>query len=327
MLLCAEGLPGAEIARRVGVTPQTVTRWRKRFWQEGVDGLSDLPRPKTERKLSDEVVEKVVRTTLETKPPGQTHWSSRQLAAKLGVSQSSVSRIWRAFRLQPHRSGTFTLSTDDFFVEKVRDVVGLYMNPPDNAVVLCVDEKSQVQALERGQPVLPMVFGQPERRTPQYLRHGTTTLFAALDIATGKVIGQCQRRHRAVEFRRFLNTIDKNVPADLDVHVILDNYATHSAPEIKRWHRRHPRFHFHFTPTYSSWLNQVERWFALLTERALRRGVHRSTTELEQAIRAYLDAHNEDPEPFVWTKTADQIVAAVKRHCQRTLDLFATNKT
>ena len=223
----------------------------------------------------------MIRTTLETKPSGQTHWSTRQLAAKLGVSQSSVSRVWRAFRIQPHRQETFTLSTDDFFVEKVRDVVGLYMNPPDHAVVLCVDEKAQVQALERLQPVLPMVFGVPERKTPQYLRHGTTTLFAALDIATGKVIGECHRRHRAIEFRSFLDTIDKAVPAELDVHVVVDNYATHSAPEIERWLARHTRFHFHFTPTYSSWLNQVERWFALLSERALRRGVHRSTWELE----------------------------------------------
>lgn len=323
VLLCGRGLGTGEVAQRMGCTAATVCKWRKRFARERVRGLSDLPRPNTERKLQDEKVEEVIRTTLETKPSGQTHWSSRQLAAKLGVSQSSVARIWRAFRLQPHRSGTFTLSTDDFFVEKVRDVVGLYMNPPDHAVVLCVDEKSQVQALERGQPVLPMVFDQPERRTPQYLRHGTTTLFAALDVATGEVIGECHRRHRANEFRKFLNAIDAAVPGDLQVHLVMDNYATHSTDEIQRWRRKHPRFHFHFVPTYSSWLNQVERWFALLTERALRRGVHRNTQQLERTIRAFIDAHNEDPKPFIWRKTADEIIAAVARHCHRTLDLHA----
>lgn len=322
ILMCAEGMPTGEVAEEVGVKASTVSKWRKRFSQRGLDGLHDLPRPKTSRKLTDEKVEEVIRTTLNTTPEAQTHWSSRQLAKKLGVSQSSVSRIWRAFELKPHRQETFRLSTDDFFVEKVRDIVGLYMSPPDNALVLCVDEKSQIQALERSQPVIPMLLGQPERRTPQYLRHGTTTLFAALNIATGEVIGECHRRHRAVEFRKFLNTIDKAVPKDLEVHLILDNYATHSAPEIQRWHKKHTRFHFHFTPTYSSWLNQVERWFALLTERALRRGVHRSTIELEQAIRAYLDVYNSEPTPFVWHKSADQIIAAVTRHCQRVLDLF-----
>lgn len=307
------------------MTSQTVSRWRKRFAAGGTDALHGAPRPNADRKLSDEKVEELIRTTLQTKPKGQTHWSTRQLARKLGVSQSSVSRVWRAFKLKPHKQDSFRLSTDDFFVEKVRDVVGIYMNPPDNAVVLCVDEKSQVQALERGQPVLPMLFGQPERKTPQYLRHGTTTLFAALDIATGKVIGQCHRRHRAVEFRKFLNKINRSVPDELEVHLVMDNYATHSTPEIKRWRRAHPRFHFHFVPTYSSWLNQVERWFALLTERALRRGVHRSTAALEQAIRDFIDAHNEDPKPFLWTKTADQIIAAVARHCQRQLDLYESD--
>tara|TARA_B100001750_G_scaffold125824_1_gene99821 strand:- start:2207 stop:3319 length:1113 start_codon:yes stop_codon:yes gene_type:complete len=322
ILLCAGGLGTGAVAQRVGVSPQTVSKWRKRFAAARLDGLSDLPRPNTDRKLSDEKVEEIIRATLETKPKAQTHWSTRQLAKRLGVSQSSVSRVWRAFQLKPHKQDTFRLSTDDFFVEKVRDVVGLYMSPPDNAVVLCVDEKSQVQALERGQPVLPMVFGQPERRTPQYLRHGTTTLFAALDIATGEVIGECHRKHRALEFRKFLNTINRTVPKDLSVHLVMDNYSTHSTPEIKRWRRAHPRFHFHFVPTYSSWLNQVERWFALLTERALKRGVHRSTRQLERAIRDFIDAHNEDPKPFIWTKSADQIIAAVARHCQRTLDLY-----
>jgi len=323
ILMCAEGLGTLEVAAQLGASSATVSKWRKRFSQAGLDGLADLPRPKTTRKLGDDRVEEIIVTTLQTKPASQTHWSSRQLAKKLGVSQATVSRVWRAFGLKPHRQGTFTLSTDDFFVEKVRDVVGLYMSPPDNAVVLCVDEKSQVQALERGQPVLPMVFGQPERRTPQYLRHGTTTLFAALNTVTGEVIGQCQPRHRSVEFRNFLNTIDKRVPDSCDVHLIMDNYATHSTSEIRRWLARHKRFHFHFVPTYSSWLNQVERWFALLTERALRRGVHRSTRELEAAIRAFIEQHNKDPRPLVWTKSADAIVAAVTRHCQRTLDLFA----
>lgn len=322
ILACADGASTTDVAKQVGVTPQTVSRWRRRFAAGGTAALHDAPRPNTDRKLSDDVVEELIRTTLETPPKGQTHWSTRQLATKLGVSQSSVSRVWRAFKLKPHRQETFRLSTDDFFVEKVRDVAGLYMNPPDNAVVLCVDEKSQVQALERGQPVLPMLFGQPERRTPQYLRHGTTTLFAALDTATGKVIGECHRRHRAVEFRKFLNTIDKQVPKELLVHLVMDNYATHSTPEIQRWLKRHPRFHFHFVPTYSSWLNQVERWFALLTERALKRSVHRSTDELERTIRDFIEAHNDEPKPFVWTKSADQIIAAVARHCQRQLDLY-----
>lgn len=324
ILLCADGLGTVEVAAQLKASSATVSKWRKRFSLYRLDGLSDLPRSKTKRRLSDDQVEEIIRTTLQSQPKGQTHWTTRQLSKALGVSQSSVSRVWRAFRLQPHRQGTFTLSTDDFFVEKVRDVVGLYMNRPDNAVVFCVDEKSQVQALERGQPVLPMVFGQPERRTPQYLRHGTTTLFAALDIATGEIIGECHRRHRAVEFRKFLNTLDKSVPSELEVHLVMDNYATHSAPEIQRWRKRHRRFHFHFVPTYSSWLNQVERWFALLSERALKRGVHRSTQALEAAIRDFIKAHNEDPKPFVWTKSADAIIASVARHCQRTLDLFPT---
>jgi len=319
ILESAAGKGPGEVAAKVGASVDTVCKWKKRFVSGGLSALHDLPRPKVDRKLDDEKVEEIVRTTLETTPDGETHWSSRGLASVVGVSQSSVSRVWRAFKLQPHRQGTFTLSTDDFFVEKVRDVVGLYMSPPDNAVVLCVDEKSQIQALERRQPVLPMLFGQPQRRTPQYLRHGTTTLFAALDIVTGKVIGECFSRHRAVEFRKFLNKLNREVPEDLDVHLVMDNYATHSAPEIQRWAKRHRRFHFHFVPTYSSWLNQVERWFALLTERAIKRGVHRSTSDLEAAIRSFIDSHNSDPKPFVWAKTADRIIAAVQRHCQRVL--------
>jgi putative transposase len=321
ILLCAKGLSSPEVAEQLGLHKTTVSKWRNRFANGGVPSLHDKSRPNTDRKLPDEKVEEIIRTTLDTTPPGQTHWSTRQLSKKLGVSQSSINRVWRAFKLQPHRQSTFTLSTDEFFVEKVRDVVGLYMNKPDNAVVLCVDEKSQIQALERLQPVLPMVFGQPKRKTPSYLRHGTTTLFAALDIATGNVIGKCYPQHRATEFKNFLNMIDRSVPKHLDIHVVMDNYATHSTPEIQRWLERHKRFHFHFTPTYSSWLNQIERWFALLTERALKHGVHRSTKELESAIRTFLEAHNEDPKPFVWKKNADQIIESVKRHCQHVLAL------
>jgi transposase len=319
VLACAAGKSPTDVAAELGVAVATVCKWKSRFLAGRLAALHDLPRPNVDRKLADEKVEELIRTTLQTTPKGQTHWSTRQLAAALGVSQSTVSRVWRAFKLQPHRQSTFTLSTDDFFVEKVRDVVGLYMSPPDNALVMCVDEKSQIQALERRQPVLPMIFGKPERTTPQYLRHGTTTLFAALDIATGEVIGECYKNHRAVEFRRFLNKIDKEVPADLEVHLVMDNYATHTTPAIQRWLKKHPRFHFHFVPTYSSWLNQVERWFALLAARAIKRGVHRSTRELEAAIREFIAHHNEDPKPFIWTKTANQIIAAVARHSQRVL--------
>lgn len=319
VLLCASGKTNTQVAREVKADLGVVGKWRKRFIKDRVAGLADLPRPNVHRKLDDERVEEVVRRTLETTPKGATHWSSRKMAKQSGVSQSSVSRIWRAFQLKPHRTRTFTLSTDPFFTEKVRDVVGLYMNPPDNAVVLCVDEKSAVQALERTQPVLPLVFGQSSRATATYKRHGVTNLFAALNVATGKVIGACFPDKRAVEFRRFLNDIDAEVPAELAVHVIVDNSSIHNAPEIKRWLKRHPRFHMHFTPTYSSWLNLVERWFSNLTEQALRRGSHKSTTELKQAIDAYLEATNDAPKPFIWTKTADQILASVARFCARTL--------
>jgi transposase len=319
ILLSAGGMPSCKIAEQLGIWPKTVCKWRKRFIAGRLDGLSEAPRPNVHRKLSDEVVERVIRLTLESQPEGATHWTTRLMQKKSGVSRSSVSRLWRSVRLKPHRRNTFTLSTDDFFVEKVRDVVGLYMNPPENAVVLCVDEKSQIQALNRTQPVLPMVFGQPERATPSYMRHGTTTLFAALDLITGKVIGDCYPQHRTVEFLKFLNLIEREVPPELEVHCIVDNYATHSHPNVQRWLKRHARFHMHFTPTYSSWLNLVERWFALLTERQLKRGVHRSTTELEQAILDFIAGNNDDPKPFVWTKTADQIIASVTRFCQRTL--------
>jgi transposase len=319
VLRCAEGKDDTHVASDLGLNRGTVGKWRRRFLRFRVEGLSDAPRPNVHRKLSDERVEEVIRLTLQTKPKGMTHWSTRKLAKQSGVSQSSVSRVWRAFQLKPHRRRTFTLSTDDFFVEKVRDIVGLYMSPPEHAVVLCLDEKTQVQALERHQPVLPMVFGQPERYTHTYVRHGTTNLFAALDIATGKVIGECYPRKRASEFRRFLNTVHAAVPDGGDVHVVVDNSSIHTAPTIRRWLRQHPRFHMHFTPTYSSWLNLVERWFAKLTDEALRRSSHTSTHQLVQAIEAYTTATNEDPKPFVWTKSADEILAAVARACLRTV--------
>jgi transposase len=264
------------------------------------------------------VVEQVIAKTLHEKPRTATHWSSRAMAKSSGLSQSAVVRIWRAFGLQPHRAETFKLSTDPLFIEKVRDIVGLYMNPPDRALVLCVDEKSQIQALDRTQPILPMMPGVPERRTHDYSRHGTTTLFAALNIATGKVIGELHRRHRSQEFLQFLRTIDETVPKRLEVHLVMDNYGTHKTPTVKRWLARNPRFHVHFTPTSASWINQVERWFATLTERQIRRGTHRSTVELENAIRDYLALNNRDPKPFVWTKTADQILESIKRFCMRT---------
>lgn len=319
ILLCADGRLNREIADEVGLGEHTVGKWRKRFVEQGIDGLSDSPRPNVHRKLSDEKVEEVIRATLESVPAGCTHWSTRKMAKRAGVSRSSVSRLWRAFKLRPHREGTFTLSTDEFFVEKVRDIVGLYMNPPDHAVVLCVDEKTQIQALERTQPLLPMDFGHSVQRTHTYKRNGVTNLFAALDHATGKVIGECYPRKRAVEFRKFLQAVDAEVPPDFEVHLVVDNSSIHGAPGVQRWLARHPRFHLHFVPTYSSWLNLVERWFSKLTEDALRRGNHRSTRELESAIDAYIRATNEDPKPFVWTKTADQILASVARFCQRLL--------
>jgi transposase len=294
-----------------------VGKWRARFVAKRADGLLDEPRPGAPRTISDASVEKIVRTTLETKPHDATHWSTRSMARASGLSQTAVVRIWRAFGLQPHRAETFKLSADPLFIEKVRDIVGLYLSPPEHALVLCVDEKTQVQALNRTQPLLPMRPGQAERRTHDYARHGTTSLFAALDAKTGKVIGQCQRRHRAAEFRKFLDTIDRNVPPTLDVHLILDNYATHKTATIRNWLAKRPRYHLHFTPTSASWLNLVERWFATLTEKQLRRGVHRSTRELETAIHSYLDATNKKPKPFIWTKTADQILESIARFCQR----------
>ena len=285
-----------------------------------MEGLYDEPRPGASRKIGDDQIEEVVTKTLETTPKGRTHWSTRSMAKHLGLSHSTIGRIWRTFGLQPHRSESFRLSQDPQLVEKVRDVVGLYMNPPDNAVVLCVDEKSQIQALERAQPVLPMSLGQPERQTHDYIRHGTTDLFAALDTATGEIIGKCYTRHRAVEFKKFLAEIETAVPNELDIHIVLDNLATHKTPAIKRWLAKRPRFHFHFTPTHASWLNLVERFFGLLTEHALRRGSHTSVHQLKTAIHDYLDAHNDEPKPFKWTKSADQILESIARFAQRTLD-------
>ena len=320
VLLAADGLPNKEIARKQGCSPPTAGKWRRRFLDFGVDGLLDEPRPGTPRKLSDKQVERVLTRTLESRPEAATHWSTRDMAKACGLSQSTVSRIWRSFSLAPHRSETFKLSRDPLFIEKVRDIVGLYLAPPDRALVLCVDEKSQIQALDRTAPLLPMRPGQIERRTHDYERHGTTSLFAALDTSSGRVIGQTQQRHRSSEFRNFLDTIEKNVPAELDVHLILDNYGTHKTLMIRNWLAKRTRFHLHFTPTSASWLNLVERWFAALTEKQLRRGVHRSTKELEDAIGSFIQHHNQDPKPFVWHKTADQILDSVARFCKRTLE-------
>ncbi|MGA9461390.1 MAG: IS630 family transposase [Terracidiphilus sp.] len=320
VLLAAHGDSNTAIARQLSVTLPTVGKWRQRYLDQGLDGLVDEPRPGTSRKLSDKDVERVLALTLESTPSDATHWSTRSLAKRTGLSRASIHRIWRAFSLAPHRSETFKLSKDPLFIDKVRDIVGLYLDPPDRALVLCVDEKSQIQALDRTAPLLPMRPGQIERRTHDYVRHGTTSLFAALDAKTGKVIGQTLQRHRSEEFRKFLDTIEANVPAKLDVHLILDNYGTHKTAKIRNWLARRPRFHLHFTPTSASWLNLVERWFAALTEKQLRRGVHRSTGELQAAIAAFIKNHNKNPKPFVWHKTADQILDSVARFCKRTLE-------
>ena len=318
VLLCDSGKTNTAVAEKLDVSKQMVGKWRQRFIDQRLDGLLDEPRPGAPRKISDEDVERVIVKTLETTPRDATHWSVRSMAAETGLSRAAIHRIWRAFSLQPHRTETFKLSKDPLFVEKVRDIVGLYLDPPDKALVLCVDEKSQIQALDRTQPLLPMRPGQPERQTHDYVRHGTTSLFAALDVATGKVIGECHRRHRAIEFKKFLNTIDAQVPQHLDVHLIMDNYATHKTDSIRRWLAKRPRFHVHFTPTSASWINLVERWFATLTAKQLRRGTHRSTVALERAIKDYIEISNDDPKPFVWTKTADQILESIKRFCLRT---------
>ena len=320
VVLAAEGGSAAGIAAELKVCAATVRKWWHRFAEVGEDGLLDEPRPGQPRKVTDAEIERVLTLTLESKPVAATHWSTRTMAKAAGINQTAVSRIWRAFSLAPHRSETFKLSKDPLFIDKVRDIVGLYMNPPERALVLCVDEKSQIQALDRTAPLLPMRPGQIERRTHDYARHGTTSLFAALDTRTGKIIGQNQQRHRSEEFRNFLDTIENNVPEELDVHLIMDNYGTHKTKLIQNWLARRPRFHVHFTPTSASWLNLVERWFALLTERQLRRGVHRSTKELKAAINRFIEHHNTDPKPFIWHKTADQILDSVARFCKRTND-------
>ena len=318
VLACAAGADNKVVAARQRVTQQTVSKWRARFVEQRLDGLLDAPRPGAPRTIDDARVDAVIAKTLESVPAGATQWSTRSMARDAGLSQTAVSRIWRAFGLQPHRQETFKLSSDPLFVEKVRDIVGLYLDPPLKAMVLCVDEKSQIQALDRTQPLLPLAPGIPERRTHDYTRHGTTTLFAALDIATGEVIGQTHRRHRGAEFLQFLRTIEANVPPKMDVHLIMDNYGTHKTPTIKAWFARNPRFRVHFTPTSASWLSQVERWFATLTQNYIRRGTHRSTRQLEQAIRQYLELNNNNPKPFVWSKSADDILASIESFCLRT---------
>jgi transposase len=317
VLAGAEGLSNGEIAERLGVSRPTVTKWRNRFAQRRLDGLVDEPRPGRPRTITDEQVEAVVIRTLETTPKDATHWSTRSMAKEMGMTPDAVMRIWHAFGLQPHRQETFKLSKDPLFVDKVKDICGLYLNPPERAVVLCVDEKSQIQALDRTAPILPMLPGTPQRATHDWERNGTSSLYAALDLASGQVIGRLHQRHRAIEFHKFLNTIDAEVPAHLDVHVVLDNSSTHKTPKIQRWLARHPRFHLHFTPTSSSWLNLVERWFAELTTKLLRRGAHRSVRELNADIRRWIDTWNEDPQPFVWTKPAERILESIARYCQR----------
>jgi transposase len=318
VLACAEGRNNGDVAAMLRITRQTVGKWRARFARDRLEGLLDEPRPGAPRRISDDAVERVVTTTLETTPRGSTHWSTRGMAEKLGYSHMTIARIWRAFGLQPHRSEKFKLSPDPLLVEKVRDIVGLYLDPPNNALVLCVDEKSQIQALDRTQPLLPLQPGQAERRTHDYRRHGTVSLFAALDTATGKVITATHRRHRAKEFRTFLDRIDDQVPQQLDVHLVMDNLSTHKSPTVRRWFARHPRFHVHFTPTYASWINQVERWFGLLEHRQIKRGSHRSVTALVRAIDEFVDVSNENARPFQWIKTADDILASIARFAQRT---------
>ena len=311
VLDCADGYSGEEIAERHQTSQQTVTKWRRRFANDRLEGLSDAPRSGQPRHHDDDRVQQVLEATLNRRPKNATHWSVRRLSEDLGVPRDFVHRVWRAFGLKPHLSKSFKLSTDPHFVEKVRDVVGLYLDPPDKALVLCIDEKSQIQALDRTQPSLPMNYGMPETHTHDYRRYGTTTLFAALDVATGEIIGKLKRRHRSTEYISFLRHIDQTVSADLDIHLIVDSYSTHKSPKVKQWLHRHPRFHCHFTPTYSSWLNLVERFFATLTEQQLRRGTHRSVPALEKTIREYLENYNEDPKPFRWTKSADQIIESV----------------
>ena len=327
VLAAAAGMENQAICVEVGADANTVGKWRRRFAADRLEGLLDEPRPGTPRKIGDDEIADTIRRTLETTPDGATHWSLRSMAKAVGYAPSTIHRIWRAFGLQPHRTETFKLSTDTLFVEKVRDIVGLYLSPPERALVLCVDEKSQIQALDRSQPLLPMRPGQVERRTHDYTRHGTTSLFAALDIASGAVIGRCYPKHRSSEFRKFLDQIEANVPGELDVHLVMDNYATHKTKLIRDWLAKRPRWHVHFTPTGASWINQVERFFALITDKQIRRGVHRSTQQLEADIRAFIDVHNTHPKPFRWTKTADDILAAIQRFCTRTNQIIRTSES
>jgi transposase len=320
VLAAADGLTNTAIAARLDIHVTSARKWRRRFVADRLDGLLDEPRPGRPRTVTDEQVEAVITRTLETTPKDATHWSTRALARELGMSQSAVSRIWRAFALAPHRQETWKLSKDPLFIDKVRDVVGLYLDPPERAVVLCVDEKSQIQALDRTAPVFPMMPGVPARASHDYKRAGTSSLYAALDIATGKVIGSVHARHRAIEFKKFLATIDREVPAEFDVHVVLDNASTHKTPAVKRWLAAHPRFVLHFTPTSSSWLNLVERWFGELTTKKLQRGTHRTVRELNTDIRSWIDTWNDNPRPYVWTKTTDQILESIARYCTRIND-------
>lgn len=315
VLKCATGMDNIDVAEEVGVAEHTVGKWRRRFVRDRLEGLLDEPRTGTKRQAGDDEIERVIQRTLHRSPKNATHWSTRLMAAEVGLSASKIGQIWRAFGLQPHRSESFSLSKDPQFVEKVRDIVGLYMRPPENALILCLDEKSQIQALNRTQPLLPMTPATAERKTYAYERHGTTSLFAALDVATGRVIGKCYRRHRTTEFVKFLKIVDRETPPELDLHIILDNYATHKSPPVKRWLLKHPRFHLHFTPTSSSWLNLVESWFSVLSRRKLKRGVHRSTLALERDIRSFLDENNREPRPYVWTKPADEILKNLARYC------------
>ena len=316
VLLCADGFDNKAVAEEVGTSRQTVGKWRERFRTQGLMGLYDERRPGKPRSIEDDEVMVLLRKTLDTEPAdGSTHWSCRSMADTTGVSKSTVHRVWKAFNIQPHRQKHFKLSTDPFFVEKVHDIVGLYLNPPDNAMVLCVDEKGQTQALERTQPLLPLGLGYVEGVTHGYIRHGTTTLFAALDVATGQILAQCKPRHRHQEFLSFLKHIDANVPPDLDVHLVVDNYSTHKHVKVKRWLAARPRYHIHFTPTYSSWINQVEIWFNIITQKAIRRGSFSSVRQLVNKIRYFTDAYNPQARPFLWTATADSILQKIQRLC------------